>query len=91
MCRPWDKDRYFSPDVKAVSSLLAQGKVRNGKNVPVSRLFEGLEMDDSKKGEWKRGEGDRRKRGGREGARMEERGGRNHVLHCIISGANELP
>ena len=27
--RPWDKDRYFSPDVNAVTTLLGQGKVRN--------------------------------------------------------------
>ena len=26
-CRPWDKDRYFAPDVNAVTSLLTQGKV----------------------------------------------------------------
>ena len=26
-CRPWDKDRYFAPDINAVTLLLAQGKV----------------------------------------------------------------
>ena len=28
-CRPWDKDRYFAPDVNAVTSLLTQGKVND--------------------------------------------------------------
>ena len=26
-CRPWDKDRYFAPDVNAVTALLTEGKV----------------------------------------------------------------
>lgn len=27
MYRPWDKDRFFAPDINAVTQLLKEGKV----------------------------------------------------------------
>jgi len=26
-CRPWDKDRFFAPDIEAATQLLLNGKV----------------------------------------------------------------